>query len=107
MGYSENSNAPILETDINKSPKENVRLLLKNAGVDISDRSIRIYSSDQKSCECAKHGRDCYCKLGNSGIKPHSCGDVEKICKKEKFIEIKIKPEEADQLGKLGFTKIN
>lgn len=104
VGYNENLNPPILETDLNKSPKENVRQFIKNTGVDIKDRAIRI-SSGGKKCACAKFGKACYCQLSNIGIKSKSCGVAKSSCEKKKIIEIKVAPEEVDKLVALGFKR--
>ena len=62
MGYDETKSPPILETNLDKSPKDNAKDYIAKSGVDVN--SMTIYSSDTKRCACAKHGKDCLCKLG-------------------------------------------
>lgn len=104
MGYDETMNDPILETDLDKSPKENVEAFLADAGVNAN--SITIYSNEEKSCECAKNGMDCLCKLGNAGLSSHSCGDAEQLCGKTKYIEVDVASGDADKLSSIGFDRV-
>ncbi len=105
LGYDETINDPILEANLSESPKENVGKYLADAGV--TAETITIYSSPEKNCECAKKGMDCYCKLGNSGLSSHSCGDAEEACKKPKYIEVEVAAGDAGKLSSKGFNEID
>lgn len=104
MGYDETINDPVLEADLSASPKENMEKYLADAGVTAD--AITIYSSPEKNCECAKKGMDCYCKLSNSGLSSHSCGDAEVACKKPKYIEVEVSAGDAGILSSKGFNEI-
>lgn len=104
MGYDESVNDPILEADLQKSPRANVEAFLADAGVTALD--IGIHSSPAKDCACGKDGSDCLCMLRNTGGYGQSCADATAMCKVTKYIEVQVYPEDADALTAVGFVAV-
>ena len=104
LGYDESVNDPILEADLQKSPRANVEAFLADAGVTALD--IGIHSSPAKDCACGKDGSDCLCMLRNTGGYGQSCADATAMCKVTKYIEVSVYPEDADALTAVGFVAV-